>query len=319
MRKDLRTAEIHQVPIEDWVGELANTKHMPRMAIDACLARPVEAAPLLRQLLIEATADGIPDDPGRADQLFRAIHLLGGMRDTDAFRPLLAFLQGPVAVLDDFLGDMTTETLPRIVIGIFDGNVEALFRAIERPRTESSIRGSLLEAAAFLAWEGRIDRDRMTNFLERLDVRPRQAGDGLLAHGWSVAISLLGLRSLAPLVYRAVEKGILDDALFFAEDFEDTLGRAEKDPEDPSRFEESGLFPIEDVAEELAAFAWSTSLEDRLSPYFDDGEDGADLPGGRGPFVAAVETVINPLRGVGRNDPCPCGSGKKAKRCCLAS
>jgi uncharacterized protein YecA (UPF0149 family) len=31
------------------------------------------------------------------------------------------------------------------------------------------------------------------------------------------------------------------------------------------------------------------------------------------------ETHHNPMRHVGRNDPCPCGSGKKAKRCCLAT
>jgi len=29
------------------------------------------------------------------------------------------------------------------------------------------------------------------------------------------------------------------------------------------------------------------------------------------------ETVQNPLRDVGRNDPCPCGSGGKFKKCCL--
>ena len=28
-------------------------------------------------------------------------------------------------------------------------------------------------------------------------------------------------------------------------------------------------------------------------------------------------TVTNPLRDVGRNDPCPCGSGSKFKKCCL--
>ena len=28
---------------------------------------------------------------------------------------------------------------------------------------------------------------------------------------------------------------------------------------------------------------------------------------------------LNRFRGVGRNDPCPCGSGRKAKRCCLAN
>jgi uncharacterized protein YecA (UPF0149 family) len=26
---------------------------------------------------------------------------------------------------------------------------------------------------------------------------------------------------------------------------------------------------------------------------------------------------VNPLKHVGRNDPCPCGSGKKFKKCCL--
>lgn len=30
-----------------------------------------------------------------------------------------------------------------------------------------------------------------------------------------------------------------------------------------------------------------------------------------------ADTITNPLRAVGRNDPCPCGSGKKFKKCCL--
>ena len=28
-------------------------------------------------------------------------------------------------------------------------------------------------------------------------------------------------------------------------------------------------------------------------------------------------TMVSPFKGVGRNDPCPCGSGKKFKKCCL--
>ena len=33
--------------------------------------------------------------------------------------------------------------------------------------------------------------------------------------------------------------------------------------------------------------------------------------------LAENEPYRNPFRGVGRNDPCPCGSGKKFKSCCL--
>jgi len=32
--------------------------------------------------------------------------------------------------------------------------------------------------------------------------------------------------------------------------------------------------------------------------------------------VSHHESFTNPYRYVGRNDPCPCGSGKKFKRCC---
>ncbi len=40
-----------------------------------------------------------------------------------------------------------------------------------------------------------------------------------------------------------------------------------------------------------------------------DGDEGfGDFPTG---------TFTNPFKQIGRNDPCPCGSGKKFKRCCL--
>jgi len=38
-----------------------------------------------------------------------------------------------------------------------------------------------------------------------------------------------------------------------------------------------------------------------------------------GPFAPPVETPLDPSvwKNVGRNDPCPCGSGKKFKKCCM--
>jgi len=39
-------------------------------------------------------------------------------------------------------------------------------------------------------------------------------------------------------------------------------------------------------------------------------ESGNDVP--------KVETVVNEGPKIGRNDPCPCGSGKKYKKCCGA-
>jgi len=45
-------------------------------------------------------------------------------------------------------------------------------------------------------------------------------------------------------------------------------------------------------------------------------EDDATLA----PLPGVVETVVlDDEDRVGRNDPCPCGSGKKYKKCCGAS
>ena len=52
-----------------------------------------------------------------------------------------------------------------------------------------------------------------------------------------------------------------------------------------------------------------------------------DLPHLRGDLAVAlvateeaptrVRQIVNEAPKVGRNDPCPCGSGKKYKKCCL--
>ena len=33
-------------------------------------------------------------------------------------------------------------------------------------------------------------------------------------------------------------------------------------------------------------------------------------------FGGVQKPYVNPYAGIGRNDPCPCGSGKKFKKCC---
>ncbi|MDD7674674.1 MAG: SEC-C metal-binding domain-containing protein, partial [Oscillospiraceae bacterium] len=39
--------------------------------------------------------------------------------------------------------------------------------------------------------------------------------------------------------------------------------------------------------------------------------------GAGGPAQVKKEPVRNKARKIGPNDPCPCGSGKKYKKCCM--
>ncbi|NOZ62027.1 MAG: hypothetical protein GXO74_10135 [Calditrichaeota bacterium] len=51
-------------------------------------------------------------------------------------------------------------------------------------------------------------------------------------------------------------------------------------------------------------------------PMF-DGKTPAEMSASDGlPGLTKVETYHRETPKVGRNDPCPCGSGKKYKKCC---
>ena len=99
--------------------------------------------------------------------------------------------------------------------------------------------------------------------------------------------------------------------------FEEELAAAEQAPQDIERFKEASLGYIDDVVVALERFE-STPMHTTMTTSTSDR--------GRGHRAAVVlrrtapgAPAVNPFRDVGRNDPCPCGSGKKAKRCCLAA
>jgi len=70
----------------------------------------------------------------------------------------------------------------------------------------------------------------------------------------------------------------------------------------------------------LAALSWALG---RAKDYFptDEPEDQKEsLPTPNRPSLAAPLLGSSPdaeSKRVGRNDPCPCGSGKKYKKCCM--
>src|SRR4051812_14533363 len=70
--------------------------------------------------------------------------------------------------------------------------------------------------------------------------------------------------------------------------------------------------PLEDAIGELSGwYAFSDAAQQ-------DQARRTSSPGhGRLAYADLPQPVVDPFKGVGRNDPCPCGSGKKFKKCCL--
>jgi hypothetical protein len=306
MSSDQIPEDLRTVPMEPALQELGASVSVPAFAVALCALRYADVAEIFHAAL-DMAASGIDLDGNQSLFFFRALHIIGYCRDSTAFKPLLRFLRRPPEEVEDLLGDSTTETLSQIVVGVFDGDVAALLDAALDLTIEESVRDALIGAASFLTWEGRIPRQQFVEFLQRFPV-DSLAPDGDMAwFGWMNAIAHLGLRDMKPAVLAAIDSSRLPQEWWEPEDFEKDLAAAERAPGDIARFKDAFLGYIDDIQAALERFGTGNATE-FAAPAITGHRPEADL-------VPAA----NPWRDVGRNDPCPCGSGKKAKRCCLAA
>ncbi len=305
--------QIAAIPIDDILDGIADSEAKPIAYIGLAQIRAADAAPRFLTLLSNA-ADGLFLEERDETLLFYGLHILGAARDQRAFAPLMRFLRLPEEELEIFLGDARAETLPQIVAGVFDGDAESLFAAAADRTIEPVARHGLMGAIAFLTWDGRIDTAAAKRFFERFDDErlgdDEEDGDALGWDAWENAIAILGWRDFAPRVKAAFDDGRIWSGMSEFEDFQRDLENAETSPASYERFTDAGLGYIDDIG---TAFDWMGERSEGDVEYDDDLDA---LP----PIDSAPsQPIINPLRNVGRNDPCPCGSGKKAKKCCLAN
>src|SRR4051812_42138901 len=160
------------------------------------------------------------------------------------------------------------------------------------------------------SWWARGPQRRCAASPEISQVQPQQ--ESFVWSGWVLAIALLGLEALSGVVRQAFGRGLIEPMVMGYDDFRRDLERTLADPARMAGFHYDQIEPLEDAIGELSGWyvfsdvakqdqeRWATSPEDAGLAF-------ADTPV---PFV-------DPFKGVGRNDPCPCGSGKKFKKCCL--
>ena len=295
--------------VEIAIRTLASAGHdLPREAMRWALDHWDEAAPGLLGVL-ERYVDGTDRSEEAAGAVFFILHLAGERRETRAFAPLCRLLRDAEA-LDAVLGDGVTTTLSRILISTYDGDLEALKGVIEAAGADEYARAGALEVLAYLAATGRVVREEAEAYLLHLYEALRPQRESFVWSGWALAVGLLGLEALSDVVRRAFERGLIDPMVMGYEHFREDLGRTLADPERMAGFLYDNIAPLEDAVGELSRwYAFSDAAKrDRARPVARE--------------VAALERppqgpAVNPYKNVGRNDPCPCGSGKKFKKCCL--
>ena len=293
--------------VDEALRQFGAAEEMPRAALQWTLDHWDAAAPRLVARFRAFAASPAARDEVAEGEAFFIVHLCGEKRDARAYAPLCRLI-GESEEAIEFLGDATTETLIGILINVCDGDPQPLMDAIERESGDEFARAAALEALGWLTRARAILSDeQMRAYLGRLRREMKPRDESFLWQTWATTAANLGYDDMRSEVANLHVIGWVDPKEFGLDEFDQQVKLARDTPSGLGGFEADGVTPFDNAIETLASWSYGASdafAEEAFGP-------GGDENSFEAPYV-------NPLRRVGRNDPCPCGSGKKYKRCCLA-
>ena len=276
-----------------YLKPLAYRRHnYPRAAMEAALADREGSVPHLVRGIEYACEYPDARGPEGTDYMMHlfALFLLAQFREESALPVVVRLAKHPE--VEWLLGDCITEDLPRIFASVCGADTTPIRELIEDTQADEFVRSSALEALEILKQSGQLTRDEFSAFVGHLfAVLPRE-GDYI----WTALCYACGQYRLAeylPEVRNAYREGLADPKY-------ETLARIEEEMASvgaraPSCTVERGM-----VTDAIAdTEGWTSGFDE---------DDPLDRP-------AAPPEPKPPV--IGRNDPCPCGSGKKYKKCCL--
>src|SRR3954465_10870746 len=283
---------------------------LPREAMQWTLDHWDEAAPGLLRML-ERYTSGADRSRDAARAIFFLLHLAGERQDTRVF-PLLCRLAQNGEAIEAVLGDGITTTLKRILISIYDGDLDTLKGVIEAAEADEFVRAGALGGLAYLTATKRIPREQTEAYLLQLYDTLQPQHESFVWSGWVLAIALLGLEGLSDVVRQAFGRGLIEPMAMDYDDFRRDLARTLADPERMASFQHDMIGPLEDAIGELSSWYAFAGAAEQDEERWAAGPEDVRLP-----FTDMPQSFVDPFKGIGRNDPCPCGSGKKFKKCCL--
>jgi len=277
-----------------------NTGKFPLNAIRSTIEQREVMTPALLSALQEA-ADAPADldrDPSPMLHMY-AMYLLAQFREQAAYPLLVKFFSTPGEISLNVTGDLVTEDLSRILASVCTDDLQPIKQMIEDPAVNEYVRSACLKTFVVLVANDKLLRESAVDYFRSLFQGKLGREPDFI---WSALISRscdLYPEELLNDIEQAYDDGLVDLWTIRIEDVQRALAEDKKVALDTFRQHQGRL--IEDTVAEMRW--WACFTEDNN--------------------VSATEYSTNTGHShvkrtkIGRNDPCPCGSGKKYKKCCL--
>jgi len=273
---------------------------------------PVEALQVLRDdwvgaepLLLADLDRRIEDSMGAEESalFLYALYLCAEMRSESAFECYVRMCRMPRFLQDNLLGDALCESMSEMLLRTCAGRLDVLKQLVEDESVDEYARSAALEALTHLVLDGVFPREEAEIYcIDLLGHKLEQRA----SYVWNRAVSMataLRLQRASGLIDWAYSVGLADSMFDSLESVQKTL----KNPSPAAKREPFGI------------------TEDQLHRYarnWGDGSEWVEVPS-EADLLAEPKNNLRQSRvargkELGRNEPCPCGSGKKYKKCCIS-
>lgn len=307
-------------PVDEVIGALTYREIGVRPADDLAtvIARPDEFKDrLLAELAlspaeVDERAKGAPDQRHTYWLHIFALYLMGLWSEPRAFQPIVAYLAADPLGAEERLNDVVTEDLPAILARTYCGDhLGSLKALIEKADAPPFLRSACLRGLHAMARLGKVPRDQVVAYHEQLAGALYDAADTEFLDLFAMDLAALQEQRFRPLIDRWFAEGVIGGFL----------------PR-PIDIDANYAVSYDELNEELTRRERFDELIDYLSewPWFNssDPEEFKDTRGDSDETTLeemleyeARQPLVRDGRKIGRNEPCPCGSGKKYKKCCL--
>lgn len=286
--------------VQKAMEEITNkTPNFPEKQFQIISENKELAVPYLNAAIDRAIAEG--EDLDADYQLhFYALFLLGQFQEKESFPKIMELLSLPGEVLDNLIGDAITSGLPDILYNIYNGDLKLLEASIKNPKIDEFAGSAMLKVMGQLYLDDDLEKDELQDFIREIVYDEEEIGDYIYTE---LIYIMCGCHfvDMLPEIRRLFEDSRIDGYSF--EGYEECV-----DMMFQYREENFCKMPINAADMLRNWYMFGESPQNDLSE-----KDMEKL------LRRATAELNRPEKKIkiGRNDPCPCGSGKKYKKCCM--
>ncbi len=275
-----------------------------RELIDAAIELKDEISPYMIKILESVLSD--PEKYIENKKLIGHVYsimLLGHFRESKAHNVIVDLFSLPDDMSYKLYGDLLSGDLPTILVRTCDRHIDLIKSMVLNKNIYGFSRISAADAMAYAVVDGIVTREEVLSFFGTL-FTGNEADE--MPDFWSVlatSVYYLYPKEIMDTIKKAYDDGLIFSGAIGYGEFEEMLEAGEEKCLErlKNNYKRQSLDDIHD-----SMSGWACFKQAKKDPV------PIEMP-----LPSKVPALKGKTKKIGRNAPCPCGSGKKYKKCCL--